>query len=729
MQKKKPIFRVGLLLPLFGSFLLIVCEPARGSEPFVDFDILRRRTIAISVEFNDGISLKPVEHGLGTGFFIHPNGYVLTAKHILPDEAIKDPSLLTECQILGQIGDRASNSLSLTVVSIHPDHDAMLLQTVRDEPFSYFALSMEGLSQVVSLNAIGFPSGTDGKIRAVLAPLRAALSEGSKRGEVNARLEGGFSGGPVLLPSAKVVGIIEQSSALAERDTYEFVPALSLSDWLRPYTPMVSLPKPEDRRPRLVDRSCKFEPLSLRYDFVVETPPTDAALLSQIRVSTANTTGAFGCLSATGLGLRSTAEYVVPFYVSDPETVVPADQPLAVEAGKYARFGVTLRPDTLGACGDWSTDVTVSLIFNDGTMLSAPAERLTKNMLAKLPAYSLTENDVNNVLQALRHRRPATRAAAVTAFVVMDFTRESQRRVLGAKLKDPAWVVRSQALSAIRQLMLTELAPDIANLLKLRLTEVSSERDVADAEIGQIVHTLCRLDAFEGRDLVIEMCLNPDFPYREAESAIGILGSSDKQGTVELLIDALSKRHDWLTGQAATMYVQTHKCADEQGGNSKPARYSDALKAIVHGRSSQCKKFIDLLLSRTEVEFDLHKAELLRHVSYLTPGDTLAQDPFILSLEAQAKSLLNHKELLVRAPALRLYSQVSSDDMCVKAIRAGLTDESEAVQIVAVEAAADRSLSSLKPDLEKMLSELPMAKKSGQLGMALHNSLNSLDSN
>lgn len=722
MQKIFPSFRILLSLLLFGSTVSAVCEMSRANGP-LDFEDLRRRTIAISVESYDGGKFKPAEHGLGSGFLIHPNGYVLTAKHILPDEVLKDQGRLSEYRLFGQIGDRASTSIPLRVVDIHPNHDAVLLQAVRDEPFRHFALSMEGLSQVVQLNAVGFPAGTDGKIRIVPASLRGELPEGSKTGEVNARLEGGFSGGPVLLDTAEVVGIIEKSSATAQRDTYDFVPIRLLREWLRAYMPPVTLLKPEGRRPRLVDNASKFEPKSLRYDLVIQTAPTDAAVLTQIRINTANTEGSFNCLSANGFGLRPLAEYMTPFHVSEKEVVVPVD-PLFTPAGGFSRFGVNLQPDSLGACGPWSTDVTLNLIFDDGTVLLAPVVRLTSKMLDALPSYSPTEEEV---LRALRDRGPPTRAAAVAAIAEMNFTRESRIRVLRAKLKDSTWQVRSQALSAIRKLALTELASDVAESLKLRVAELPDEPNVVTAEIAQAVDVLCRLDPVEGRDLVIDTCLNPNFPYRETESALGKLGGSDKQGTAELLIDALSKRHDWLTGQVAMEYLQTHE-AVQLGCNSKPARYNATLKSLISGRGSRCKEFVESLLNSSDVAFDLHKVAILRHVSDLTARGVLSQDAFVVSLESHAQRLLNHKESLVRAAALRLYSQVSSEKNCAKTVRAGLVDPSEAVQIAAIEAAANRSLSTLKPDLEKMLSQISVPNRSGHLGTALRSSLKALDS-
>jgi hypothetical protein len=57
------------------------------------------------------------------------------------------------------------------------------------------------------------------------------LGEGKQLGEVGAKLEGGFSGGPVL-SGGKVVGLVESSSTVGQRDTFRFVPIRSIIGWL-----------------------------------------------------------------------------------------------------------------------------------------------------------------------------------------------------------------------------------------------------------------------------------------------------------------------------------------------------------------------------------------------------------------------------------------------------------------------------------------------------------------
>ena len=209
----------------------------------LDIDHIRPRTVAISVQYYDGQDWKTYRHGLGTGFFVHPSGYVLTAKHVAPDEFVSDPKQRTNLRFFGRIGDRSSAELPLQIVDVHPQRDAMLLKLHREsdsKPLDYLELTDKPTLPLLQVTAAGFPASKDGAIRIITAHMTSDLGEGKQLGEVGAKLEGGFSGGPVL-SGGKAVGLVDSSSTVGQRDTFNFVPIRSIKGWL---SENISLPTP-----------------------------------------------------------------------------------------------------------------------------------------------------------------------------------------------------------------------------------------------------------------------------------------------------------------------------------------------------------------------------------------------------------------------------------------------------------------------------------------------------
>lgn len=237
---RRPMPSTGPLLLGVAAFL--ATAPALA-EDGPDADYLRLRTVAISVQYYDGQDWKTYPKGLGSGFLVHPGGYLLTAKHVAPEELISDQTQRSRVRLLGRIGDRSSAERPLQIVDVHPQRDVMLLKFHRDpdqKPFEYFELTDKFTLPRLQVSAAGFPASSDGTIRIITAYMTSDLVEGKQLGEVRARLEGGFSGGPVL-SGRTVVGLVESSSTVGQLETFNFVPMRSLKGWL---SENISLPKP-----------------------------------------------------------------------------------------------------------------------------------------------------------------------------------------------------------------------------------------------------------------------------------------------------------------------------------------------------------------------------------------------------------------------------------------------------------------------------------------------------
>ncbi len=224
----------------------VVANSRALAEGDLDVDHIKSRTVAISVMYHDGQDWKPYENGLGTGFLVHPDGYLLTAKHVAPAELIDDPNRLSKLRVFGRIGERSAGKMELQIIDVHPRRDAMLLkldpQSDR-KPYDYLELTDKFTLPLLQVSAAGFPALGDGKLRIVTAHMTSPLREGEHLGEVGAKLGGGFSGGPVL-SGEEVVGMVESSSTLGQNDTYNFVAIRSVKAWL---SENISLPKRPER--------------------------------------------------------------------------------------------------------------------------------------------------------------------------------------------------------------------------------------------------------------------------------------------------------------------------------------------------------------------------------------------------------------------------------------------------------------------------------------------------
>ena len=195
------------------------------------------------MEYHDGQDWRTYPRGLGTGFLVHPDGFILTAKHVVPEELLSDPLARSKVRVFGRIGDRSSSELPLRIVDVDPSRDAMLLAFVSGlgrKPLDYFELTDKFTLPILQVSAAGFPASKDGRIRIVTARMTCDLGEGVRTGEVGARLEGGFSGGPVL-SGREVLGLVESSSTAGQRETFNFVPIRSIKAWL---SKEISFPKP-----------------------------------------------------------------------------------------------------------------------------------------------------------------------------------------------------------------------------------------------------------------------------------------------------------------------------------------------------------------------------------------------------------------------------------------------------------------------------------------------------
>lgn len=132
--------------------------------------------------------------GTGTGFFIHPEGYVLTNAHVIKDAEI----------IQGYIGSSpVLHEFELYANGEVIDLDLAVLKLIDDAPFKPLRLSKDRPQLADTLIAIGNPKNLG------ISVSKGALSRTTeKEYQLDLTVNPGNSGGPVLNEKGEVVGVI-----------------------------------------------------------------------------------------------------------------------------------------------------------------------------------------------------------------------------------------------------------------------------------------------------------------------------------------------------------------------------------------------------------------------------------------------------------------------------------------------------------------------------------------
>ena len=144
--------------------------------------------------------------GVGTGFFISPDGLVLTAYHVI-DAGSGVPGEVT-LSALSPSGKR----YALELVGFDAYRDLALLQAEHAEAVPYLEVSLSDPVVGGSVVAIGnsrgdFLQGRAGEVRRLnVAAVEATFADGTF--ELSAALAPGDSGGPVLDESGRAVGVV-----------------------------------------------------------------------------------------------------------------------------------------------------------------------------------------------------------------------------------------------------------------------------------------------------------------------------------------------------------------------------------------------------------------------------------------------------------------------------------------------------------------------------------------
>lgn len=179
-------------------------EPPTGAL-LSAFKEARPATLQIEIG-SSAVALAPAPLGVGTGFFISPDGLVLTAYHVI-DPSTNFPGEVS-LEALGTDGAR----YALELVGFDAFRDLALLKAVgvEDVPFLPLAAATPRVgSEVVAIgnSRRDFLQGRAGEVRRLnVRAIQTTFADGTF--ELSAALAPGDSGGPVVNTAGEVVGVV-----------------------------------------------------------------------------------------------------------------------------------------------------------------------------------------------------------------------------------------------------------------------------------------------------------------------------------------------------------------------------------------------------------------------------------------------------------------------------------------------------------------------------------------
>jgi S1-C subfamily serine protease len=228
------LFRL-LLITIVSCLFISLLSLSSYAQQEVHTNI-RKNLVAITVTAKD--SKGSLISAFGTGFVIHPDGYVLTTSHIV--DGLTD-AIITTIKYAGQLGDLTNNAIEMNRVTDTRDFDLLVLK-LRDRMSGYDPVSLEDISNTkkVEVYTSGFAE------TCVTTPTDTASSCNNRKeyyttggpGHVTSTdvpppytyiwatdltVNKGNSGSPVYLTNGKVVGVAKVKLSDAD-NTYYFIP-------------------------------------------------------------------------------------------------------------------------------------------------------------------------------------------------------------------------------------------------------------------------------------------------------------------------------------------------------------------------------------------------------------------------------------------------------------------------------------------------------------------------
>lgn len=153
--------------------------------------------------------------GLGSGFFVNPDGYLITNFHVIEGET--EISVEVYNQVNGQLERQTYKQVR--IVAINKFHDLALLhiEDAGAPKFKYVTLgSSDALNVGDSVFAIGSPMGLERTVTEGILSTKTRELEGELYLQTTAQINPGNSGGPLFNLAGQVVGVTNMKIMFGE---------------------------------------------------------------------------------------------------------------------------------------------------------------------------------------------------------------------------------------------------------------------------------------------------------------------------------------------------------------------------------------------------------------------------------------------------------------------------------------------------------------------------------
>jgi len=185
-----------------------VTEMATGTL-FLETGISATQSVTELVsEFGEGVVLIETSTGLGSGFFIHEDGYLITNEHVIKGEHEIKVTVFEEGESGGKELQRSLYE-DVEIISVSQEWDLALIKIQNSEK-TFKALPMGAggeLEQGQRVFAVGNPLGFERSVSEGIVSLKNRVMQGRLLIQTTAEINPGNSGGPLLNLYGEVVGV------------------------------------------------------------------------------------------------------------------------------------------------------------------------------------------------------------------------------------------------------------------------------------------------------------------------------------------------------------------------------------------------------------------------------------------------------------------------------------------------------------------------------------------
>lgn len=159
-------------------------------------------------EFGEGVVLIETSTGLGSGFFIHGDGYLITNEHVITGDTEIKVTVFEEARSEGKELLRTLYE-DVEIISVSSEWDLALLKIKgSDKSFKSLPIgSGADLDQGQRVFAVGSPLGFERSVSEGIVSLKNRVMQGRLLIQTTAEINPGNSGGPLLNLYGEVVGV------------------------------------------------------------------------------------------------------------------------------------------------------------------------------------------------------------------------------------------------------------------------------------------------------------------------------------------------------------------------------------------------------------------------------------------------------------------------------------------------------------------------------------------